>query len=157
MAIDIVEILRQTALVEELTDTELRKIVPICREHRFPAGSEIFAEASKGRELYIVCDGRVSIEVALPDRLVRQTERLATALPGMVFGEFSLVDGSPRSAMARALDDAIVLEIASEDLQKTMEANPRIGYIIMRNLATVLCARLRSTNLWLRNELIWSR
>lgn len=157
MAIEVVEILRQTPLAEGLTDEELQAIAPFCRERRVATGHEIFAEASRGRELYIVCDGRVSLEVTLPDRLVHQTERLATAVPGMVFGEISLVDGSPRSAAARALEDSALLEITSDDLRRVMDAQPRIGYIIMRNLATVLSARLRSTNLWLRNELLWSR
>lgn len=157
MAIHIVEILRQTGFSEGLTDQELDEIASICRERAFAKGDEIFGEASMGTELYIVCIGRVSLEVALPNRPGRQAERLATADPGKVFGELALVDGSPRSARARALDDTTVIEIANEDIHRVMETHPRIGYIIMRNLATVLCARLRNTNLWLRNELLWSR
>jgi hypothetical protein len=33
-----------------------------------------------------------------------------------------------------------------------MDAEPRIGYMLLQNLATILCERLRSTNLVLRNE-----
>lgn len=157
MAIDIIGMLRHTGFSEGLTDEELGKIAPICRERAFTKGEEIFGEASLGQELYIICKGRVSLEVALPDHPGRTSERLATATSGMVFGELSLVDGSPRSAMARALDDTTVIEIKSDEIHKIMEEQPHIGYIIMRNLATVLCERLRNTNLWLRNELLWSR
>lgn len=157
MTIDVVEMLRQTGFAEGLTEEELELIVPICHERSFSKGQEIFSEASLGRELYMVCKGRVSLEVALPNRPGRRAERLATAEPGTVFGEISLVDGSPRSAQARALDDTQVIVIMNEDISKVMDKNSRIGYIIMRNLATVLSTRLRNTNIWLRNELLWSR
>lgn len=157
MAIDILETLRKTAFAEGLTDEELKAIVSVCREREFASGEDIFSEASRGTELYIVCRGRVSLEVSLPNHPSQRSERLATATAGMVFGELSLVDGSPRSAGARALDDTTVIEIASADIHPIMEAQPRIGFVILRNLATVLSTRLRSTNLWLRNELLWSR
>lgn len=157
MAIDTIDMIRRAAFTEGLSDEEIRVIAPIGRERRFEQGEEIFSEASRGEEFYVVCEGRVSIEVGLPNRPGRRTERLATALPGMVFGELALVDGSPRSALARALDETLLIEIPSKDLRAVMDQHPRIGYVVMSNLATVLGARLRNTNLWLRNELLWSR
>lgn len=157
MANNYSDMLRQTAFAEGLSDEELMEISPICNEHHFKEGEEIFSEASKGSELYIICQGRISIEVALPNRPGRRSERLAMATGGMVVGELALVDGSPRSARASAMEDTSVLEIKSDDIHKIMESHPRIGFIVMRNLSTVLAARLRSTNLWLRNELLWSR
>ena len=157
MAIDIIDMLKQTGLAEGLTDSELELLVPICHARKFGEDEEIFSEASIGRELYVICKGRVSIEVGLPNRPGRKTERLATANAGMIFGEVALVDGSPRSARARTMEETDALEILSDDIWNVMESNPRIGYVIMRNLATVLSARLRNTNIWLRNELIWSR
>ena len=157
MASDYTSMLRQTAFAEGLTDEELKLISPICHEHHFKEGEEIFGEASKGSELYIICKGRISIEVALPNRPGRRTERLAMATSGMVVGELALVDGSPRSACAISVDDTTVLEIKRHDIQQIMSNYPRIGYIVMKNLSTVLATRLRNTNLWLRNELIWSR
>jgi CRP/FNR family transcriptional regulator, cyclic AMP receptor protein len=157
MALEIVDTLRQTGLAEGLTQEELEELVPICRQRKFPENEEVFGEASEGNELYIICTGRVSIEVGLPNRPGRKSERLATATSGMIFGEISLVDGSPRSAGARTMEETSVLEIMSEDIRAVMDKHPRIGYVIMKNLATVLSARLRNTNIWLRNELIWSR
>lgn len=151
------DMLRQTAFADGLTDEELKVITPLCHEYQFKEGEEIFSEASKGSELYIICTGRISIEVALPNRPGRRSERLAMATAGMVVGELALVDGSPRSAKASAMEDTTVLEIKSDDIQRIMEEHPRIGYIVMKNLSTVLATRLRNTNLWLRNELLWSR
>lgn len=157
MAIDILKMLGETAFADGLTVQELAVIASVCKERQFSQDEEIFGEASTGSELYIVCKGRVSLEVALPNRPSEKQERLTTATLGMVFGELSLVDGTPRSARARALEDTLVIEIASSNINPLMELHPRIGFILMRNLATLLAFRLRSTNLWLRNELLWSR
>lgn len=157
MVVDIGEMLKPTGFAEGLTDNEIAALAPICKEKTFDQGEEIFGEASMGQELYIVCKGRVSLEVNLPNRPGNRAERLAVAQAGTVFGELSLVDGSPRSARARALNDSIVIEINSEQMRQLMEDYPRIGYVVMRNLATYMCSRLRDTNLWLRNELLWSR
>lgn len=129
----------------------------MCNERQYAQGEEIFSEASTGSELYIVCKGRVSLEVSLPNRPSQKQERLTAATIGMVSGELSLVDGSPRSARALVLEDTIVIELASSAIQPLMESYPRIGFVVMRNLASVLATRLRNTNLWLRNELLWSR
>ena len=157
MTNDYSDMLRQTAFAEGLTDEDLNEISPICHELHYEEGEEIFGEASKGSELYIICKGRISIEMALPNRPGRRSERLAMATSGMVVGELALVDGSPRSARAISMEETSVLEIKSDDIQKIMESHPRIGYVVMKNLSTVLATRLRNTNLWLRNELLWSR
>ncbi len=152
MALDIMKILHKTPLTIDLTEEELTAIASCCRERRFPAGSEVFAEASPGREMYVLCTGRVSIEITIPSQPVPKTVQLAVAHPGMIFGEVALVDSAPRSARALARDEVTVLEIPHEDLRRVMDAEPRIGYMLLKNLATILCDRLRSTNLVLRNE-----
>ena len=157
MTNDYSDMLRQTAFSEGLTEEELKVISPICHEHQFKEGEELFSEASKGSELYIICKGRISVEVALLNGVGRRSERLELATSGMIVGELALVDGSPRSARAFSYEDTTVLEIKSDDIRKIMEEYPRIGYIVMRNLAVVLTRRLRNTNLRLRNELFWSR
>ena len=157
MTNDYSDMLRQTAFSEGLTEEELKVISPICHEFQFKEGEEIFSEASKGSELYIICKGRIGIEVALLNGVGRRSERLELATSGMIVGELALVDGSPRSARAFSYEDTTVLEIKSDDIRKIMEEYPRIGYIVMRNLAVVLTRRLRNTNLRLRNELFWSR
>jgi len=157
MTNDYSDMLRQTAFSEGLTEEELKVISSICHEFQFKEGEEIFSEASKGTELYIICKGRIGIEVALLNGVGRRSERLELAKSGMIVGELALLDGSPRSARAFSYEDTTGLKIKSDDIRQIMEEYHRIGYIVMRNLATVLARRLRNTNLRLRNELFWSR
>ncbi len=157
MVEDHLDMLRQTAFSVGLTDEEIGVISLICHVRRYGKGDELFSEASHGSELFIICKGRVAVEVALPNRPDKRSERLATAASGMIVGELALVDGSPRSARAYAMEDVEALEIRSDEIHQIMSAHPRIGYLVMKNLATVLASRLRNTNLWLRNELLWSR
>lgn len=50
MALDIMKILHKTPLAIDLTEEELAAIASCCRDRRFPVGSEVFAEASPGRD-----------------------------------------------------------------------------------------------------------
>ncbi len=72
-------------------------ISPICHDRRYREGDELFSETSNGSELYIIRKGIVAIEVALPNRADKRSERLTTATSGMIVGDLALVDGSPRT------------------------------------------------------------
>ncbi|MDP6712506.1 MAG: hypothetical protein QGG38_07455, partial [Nitrospinaceae bacterium] len=74
-----------------------------------------------------------------------------------VFAEgFCLFDDSPRSATARTISKSRVLEFCREDMLSPFEQKPRIGVVVMKNTGSILCVRLRSTNVGLRNSLLWS-
>jgi CRP-like cAMP-binding protein len=90
-------VLRQTAFSAGLTDEEIGIISPICHDRRYREGDELFSETSNGSELYIIRKGIVAIEVALPNRADKRSERLTTATSGMIVGDLALVDGSPRT------------------------------------------------------------
>jgi hypothetical protein len=47
------------------------------------------------------------------------------------------------------------LVIQEHDFANLCEANPRIGYCVMRNLAADLIYKLRSSNLLLRGNIRW--
>ena len=73
-----------------------------------------------------------------------------------VFGEFCLFDDSPRSATARTISNSRGLEFCREDILSLFEQKPRIGAVVMKSTGSILCVRLRSTDMGLRNSLLWS-
>jgi CRP-like cAMP-binding protein len=149
----IVNLLRGADLFQGLPDEELGLIAQICQEQSYTAGERIFAEDSTGDELYVLKKGKVGIELAV------RGEAMFTALhivdEGQVFGEMALVDRGHRSATAKSLVPSEILMIPREELFRLFDRNNHIGYVVMRNIATVLAARLRKTNLQLMNSLMW--
>jgi CRP/FNR family transcriptional regulator, cyclic AMP receptor protein len=100
---------------------------------RFESGQEIFSEGSKADNMFVVCSGEVSIE-----RAGITVEHLSA---GDIFGEMALIDGSPRSATARAKTHCEVAPITQQAFQKLLLETPLFALTVMRTLAD----RLRRT------------
>lgn len=102
-----------------------------------PAGTEIFRQGDPGDCAYVVEAGRIAI--TLEDEQASQA--VAIREPGEIFGEMAIVDGSPRSATATAIDDARLLVVTADRLSHRMSrADP-----VLRMVLDVLVSRLRAT------------
>jgi CRP-like cAMP-binding protein len=74
---------------------------------------------------------------------------------GQSFGEMVLLGGATRSATVACVDPCVFLVIQEREFAALCEKNPRIGYKVMRNLASDLSYKLRSSNLLLRGNIRW--
>lgn len=140
-----IEVLRKVDLFQGLQEKEMESLAQVCGNRDYKMGEKIFAEDSEGDELYILKKGKASIELAV------RGDAMFTALnivsEGQILGELALVDRGHRSATAKSMIDCEVIVLPREKLYRLFEENSRIGYVIMKNIATVLAARLRKTNL----------
>ena len=100
------------------------------RRISFEAGDTIFREGDRADELFLLMRGRVSVTVDIPGG----RRRLATISPGMVFGELTVVDHSPRTADVHCDTGVECLVLKSADLEMLGESHPQVGMAIMRNL-----------------------
>lgn len=145
------ELLKRSQVFEGLNDDQLERVFALGESVAFGEGETILEEDKQGKDCFFVLQGRVDIEIRSP--FGGATQRIATIKRGEMFGELSLVDGFLRSASARATDPVEALSFANQRLESLMEADPAIGYVIMRNVANVLSSRIRNTNMKLRNAL----
>ena len=100
----------------------------------FSAGDVIFSDGDKGNYLYVVRSGAVDIE--------RHGTVIATVKPGGIFGEMALIDGSPRSATARAKDTCELTAVTERSFLYLVHDTPYFALDVMRSLAE----RLRAMN-----------
>jgi CRP-like cAMP-binding protein len=100
----------------------------------FQAGEKIFVQDDDGAHMYVVRSGRVNI--------VASGTILENVGPNGVFGELALLDGSPRSATAVALEPTEVAVIDERAFLYMVEKDPRLALQLMRRLAE----RLRRMN-----------
>lgn len=111
--------------------TEFKKFL---RTYR--ASEIIFLEGSPGAEMFIVYSGRVQLTTNAPGYEVVLGEVGA----GDFFGEMSLVDLSPRTAMAKALeDDTRLVAIDQAKFLYMVGQQPAFALTIMH----ALCRRIR--------------
>lgn len=105
----------------------------------FHCGETIFAEGSKGRDLYVVLDGRVEI---VKETMTGRT-LIVTLGKGEFFGEMAVIDGSSRSASALAASGgAKVMRINHARFVYLVSQQPAFALMIM----DALSRRLRATN-----------
>ncbi len=152
----VMEILRRVEIFHGLNDQELIQISRCCRVQRVPAGELIFKEGDDGDELFIIHEG--CVRVALNTRNADGTMAPSTInmlYAGQSFGEMVLLGGATRSASVTAVDACILLVMRERDFATLCDSNPRIGYWVMRNMASDLAYKLRSSNLLLRGNIRW--
>jgi CRP/FNR family cyclic AMP-dependent transcriptional regulator len=97
----------------------------------FPAGHVIARQGEIGTGFFVIVDGRV--------RVVRDGDVVATLGPGEFFGELSVLDRLPRSAMVAADVPTTCLALAAWDFEAVLLEQPRLALAILRGVA----ARLR--------------
>lgn len=152
MTISVRETLRRSGVFQGLDEKELATIEGLSEKKEYAEGTLIVQEDQKGGQVFVLLHGRVTIEVRAAFD-AGKTQPIATLRSGELFGEVSLADGFLRSANARAAEKCEVLSIDDGKLRGAMEANPALGYKVMKNLARILATRIRDTNMKLRNTL----
>ena len=155
--------LQQADIFYKLTSEQLARIAEICERRDYTTGEIIFHEQDHSDELYIIARGAVDILVnpalvsETPEREVAPVT-IVTLRRGQSFGEIALVDRGPRSATARsAQENTRLLVIPREALKQVCEAHPQLGYRLMLNLAADLALKIRSTDLEIREKLLYGR
>ena len=153
--------LKQADIFYELTPTQLELVASLCQERRCNAGDIIFEENAASDELYIIAQGEIDIQVdpslvATEDVKFVGPVTIATLRRGQSFGEVALVDQGLRSATARcAANNTQLIVLPRDKLIMLCDTYPQLGYRMMRNLAADLALKIRSTDLRIREELLY--
>lgn len=156
MSTRVIDNLRRVEIFAGLTDEELLLVADLCKALRVPANKTIFNEGDDGDELYVIHEGcvRVMINTRAPDGNVALST-INMLYTGQCFGEMVLLNGALRSATVVSTEPTTLIVIREPEFRSLCEANPRIGYYVIRNLAQDLAYKLRSSNLLLRGNIRW--
>ncbi|MDR0316822.1 MAG: Crp/Fnr family transcriptional regulator [Treponema sp.] len=94
----------------------------------FQAGEVIFSEFEPGDTFYLIQSGRVQLV-----KITGDIERTLDVLyPQDMFGEMAILEKTPRSATAIALDEVRALEFNSQNFEILMTGNPQIALRLLR-------------------------
>jgi CRP-like cAMP-binding protein len=142
---------------EGLTLEELEAIYNISEEVTYVAGEIILEESSYGADsdFFVILQGNVKVEL-LASQLqtdIKINKRLAVLKFGDVFGEMGVLRSRRRSAQVSAYSDITALKVNQQKLFELFVYNPRLGYLIMRNLAAILSDRIMEMNFMWRDDI----
>ena len=157
---DLTAFLKQADIFYQLSQPQLEMLAALCQERTFGMGEIVLEEGANSKDLYIITQGEVEIlvnpaVVGGPDS-PRSLVTIATLRRGQSFGEIALVDEGLRSATVRAAQkNTRLLILTREKVLPLCETHPQLGYRLMYNLAADLAMKIRTTDLRIRETLLY--
>lgn len=130
--------LGSTYLFAGLDTRQLKTVDHFLHTRRYLTGEVVFDQGEEGQALYVILSGRIAICTA-----GGFASPIAVLGEGNFFGELALLDDSPRSAQARAIEDAEIAVLFRGDFERLMQLQAVIASHIALQLARHLGQRLR--------------
>ena len=125
--------------VAELDPAAREALDGLGRRSRFDAGTMLFLEGDVGTRVVVIHAGYVKIVATSEDG---HTVVLAVRGPGEVIGDFSAIDGEPRSASAIALGPVDAQVMTADDFRGLLVETPGTAFALLR----VVISRMRDSD-----------
>jgi len=111
----------------------------------------IFNEGAREPYMCFISKGLVRITKGDSRKTVKTIGDIG---PGRSVGEMSIIDGLPRSATARAIEETVALVLTRDNFDRLIKDNPRLGVALYKKLAQMVSHRLRVSD-WMLAEYIY--
>lgn len=133
------DVLKKVPFFTKLSSAEAQALIDRLIIRRFGNDQIIFHLGDPAGLLYIITKGKVKISHSSADG---QEAVLAILGEGDFFGELALLDDSPRSATAEAIDITETLTLHRDDFLNYLDNNPAFT----RHVLQILAKRIRHLN-----------
>lgn len=137
------QLLRDTAIFEQLSNAQLERIEQRLISLQFEPGDLVFREGALGRYVCFIIAGDLDV---LKETSEGDSVPIATLRAGQSVGEMSIIDGLTCSATVISRTAARVLALTREDFDLLVEEEPRLGTEIFRGISRLLSMSLRKTS-----------
>lgn len=123
-------------LFKGIPDEMQKSLLVTVRVQKLKRNERLFERGDKGGTMYLVQTGRIEISLITGEgkKLV-----LNQVGPGHCFGEIAMIDKTPRTASAIALENSILIPITSSIFSETVRKCPQLAI----NLLEIMCERIR--------------
>jgi diguanylate cyclase (GGDEF)-like protein len=144
--------LHEIEIFRDLSEIERNRLKGMFREVHLSRSRTLFRQGDPGDEMFIVCSGKVSISLVLPDGKRIEVKQFG---PGEFFGEMTIFEDMPRSADCTALDDTDLYGLGKEDFFHLMGNSPEVAIKIMHRMLGVTTQWLLSINTFHAEMVQW--
>jgi small-conductance mechanosensitive channel/CRP-like cAMP-binding protein len=121
---DVAELLHRVELFHPLDSSVLAQLARDVHPLELGSGATVVGEGDSGQSMFVVVAGRLEVLNKVHDGAQR---RIATLEPGSVFGEMSLLTGSPRSATVVSMTPVTLLEVGKVNLERVLRTDPQLA------------------------------
>jgi len=146
--------LNQFQIFDDLNDDQISQFHSALKEVMIDKGKKFITEGEQGDSIYLLLSGSVEINQALTlsmnkgesDNREKAILKLTSEMHPQ-FGEMSIFnEGDRRTANVRAETTCTLARLDKSDLYSICDANPEIGYKVMRNLGRIISGNLVKAN-----------
>jgi signal transduction histidine kinase len=146
MTVDL-ETLRQYDLFANLPDETLAEIARLAKEQTFPDGATIFSENAPADHLYLILEGKVSLEklVQLGRTGTPRKATISVLWSGHTLGWSSIVAPYSYTSSGVCLEETKILAIPGSELRTLLHDQPEVGCEVLRQVASIIRSRMTSS------------
>jgi CRP/FNR family transcriptional regulator, cyclic AMP receptor protein len=137
-------ILREHPFFATISAEHLKVLTGCAKNHRFAAGEYLCREGAPANEFFLVRHGKVALEIAAPGKTPIVFE---TVGDGEIAGASWLVPPYRWNFDARALQLTRAIGLDADCLRGKCDADPQLGYDMMKAFLPILVNRLQATRL----------
>ena len=145
----------------ELTPKALNKLAAKSEELEFDTDDIVFRFEETAEHFYGLIEGEVELTLVFTDRVLKTEVEYEQAVharmvdqkrqivvdyvhPAQVFGWASIIGSGKRTVTARCTEPSRVFAIPAAELMALFEADPTMGYLLMRRMADIISKRLKN-------------
>ncbi len=132
-------VLSKSALFSGVDPDTVSALAATATRRVWDRGAVLFQRGDGGTFMLALVSGRVRLSVSTPGGKELVLRHMG---PGEVLGEFSLIDGEPRSADATVVETCSAVVLQRDQFLQVAGRYPQLGLALARHL----CRQLRSTN-----------
>ena len=139
----LIDALQTIPWFQDLDQEYFDELAKISKLIEVEAGVSLYQQGEKQDYVYIILNGRVAIEIAIPGK---GRTRIYTAEPQEILGWSSVTPVvRQRTAGAVTVLPCTLIRMKASKLRKLCEKNHSLGYQVMRRIANVAASRLLVT------------
>ncbi len=135
--------LKVSELFKGVSDAAIARLDALARREEHAGQTTLYELGDPADDLYILESGRVEFVIGREDRTSMAGFMLRK---GEVFGWAALLEDHPRRiARAACMEKSSLLRLNGEEVLKVLADDPTSGFLVMRQLSTLITKHLRSS------------
>lgn len=132
----------ESGFLAGLDEDDVATILRYTEARRYVAGELAIRCGESDRSLYVIVAGAFEVLVPTPDG----SRPISALHRGDIFGDLAFLDGEPRSADVRAVEDSEAFMITPAGFDRLRLAHPRLAVSFVLDLGRILSRRFRENN-----------
>lgn len=135
-----IDVFKKNYLVIGLSDEAISEIVKLAEIKTYFNNDVLIRKGEKSSDLFVILEGTAKV-------ITGEGDYLDDVGPGAVIGEVALIDDNPRSADVICVGTVKAAHIPAKKFRSLLNENRDTGFVVLANLARVLCLRLRKASI----------